>query len=1107
MDYTTFKPRTKKENVMHATESDNGSDKFYNNKTIDIIRELPLVDVIEKHLTLVKRGSILKCLCPFHTEKTPSFTVYSSSNTYKCFGCGEGGDGIGFIMKYKGLPFLESCKFIAAEHGIEWKEAPRTAEELKLKEKEDELFLLNQKALEFFKAELENSKEAKHYLENERSFKQETINEFDLGWAPGKNKLKAELEAQGYTSRQLCEAGLVSYNKEKDEYYDYFRERIIFPFTTTTGRIAGFSGRKINNNNPKNPKYFNTAENAIFKKRKLLFGLTAAQSDIRRTNKVVIVEGPTDVLTAYQSGTSNVVATNGTAITREHCLVLKKRCSDIILMLDNDSSKERNSGLEAMIKSAPDILKEGLNLFVYPLPEDTDPDNYFKNSEYDENKEEVFITWYANRELSLKNNMNAVVKANKQQEIANLLELIETGIADNILTELENSRGIGKTKSESKNQSESIKKLLKDARSAKINKIEGSEFFPKYVNYAEAVKYGFWETIDDPDYNHKYPPHQYIMNNEPITTFVLKPLGFIDDPDPLAETYRNFLAKSTFGEQPDMYIQITPADYSSTRTFRVFMENKGKFMLKEGCNESALRRLVNYWTEKSDYYKKIKYLGWQPEGFWAWANGISTPTDEFIPIDNYGYVEFKGMNYFIEPLSQYHRGKIAFDEEKRFIYTKQENIELKLFWDNYRKLLGDQVLLNFCFYITAIFQDVVFGLTGSVPELNIYGPKNTGKNKNASLLLSLFGIPQTPVNLYSDSIPAITKASEFFLNGITVIDEYKNEYAVDKIEILKAGYNKTSRKRLYDRKTSDNVPVNSMMVIMGQEIITADPALTRRQIFTAYGPRKLTMEEQDMFSTTWVPKIEKGCSHITAQLLKYRKKFEENFKQSKQAATREIEKLIEEIPVNQNREELQKSAIKDNYSTIIASFDCIREFIDVSFTIDEVYRIAIKRMQEHIKIMVEQNEKADFWNVIEFLSSELIQQEDRVVRGLDYGIYWNSEKEIYELRLALGKVKRKVNKNNRKEGLKSVFDEATLKNYLEQDGSFLEYKNSHVISSNKVTTSAHVFDYYKLCKEHSLNLHKQYPYIIAPGTSLFDHEPDLINKWLEKKMEASGNIE
>ena len=346
-------------------------------ETIDEIFEAAKIEeVISDFVTLKKRGANLLGLCPFHNEKTPSFTVSPSKGIYKCFGCGEGGNSVSFLMDKEHYSYPEALKYLARKYNIEIVEQAMTEEQAERASEKDSLYIISKFAKDFFINELWESEEGKtiglNYFK-ERGYSEEIIKKFELGYSPkSKDALSKKSIKKQYSKESLLKSGL-SIEIDKKALIDRFRERVIFPIHSFSGRILGFGGRALNPN--AKAKYQNSPESLIYNKSKILYGIFFAKNAISKNDNCFIVEGYTDVISLHQKGVENVVSASGTALSIDQIKLISRFTNNISILFDGDSA-----GVKASFRSVDLILKEGMNVKVIPFPENEDPDSFAKQN-------------------------------------------------------------------------------------------------------------------------------------------------------------------------------------------------------------------------------------------------------------------------------------------------------------------------------------------------------------------------------------------------------------------------------------------------------------------------------------------------------------------------------------------------------------------------------------------------------------------------------------------------------------------------------------------------------------------------------------------------------
>ncbi len=343
---------------------------------IDEIRQrTDLVGLIGEYLKLERRGKNMVGLCPFHTEKTPSFTVSPEKQLFHCFGCGASGNVFSLVMQMEKLTFPEAARFLARRSGVTIPE-PKTGSpaEDNLKEKIYKLNFLASRFYAYCLCKTDSGKTALEYLQK-RGIEQKIIELFMLGYAPADwTGFFNFARKKGISADLLVKAGLVSPGREKG-YYDRFRNRVMFPIFNISGKVAGFGGRALEEGEKSGPKYLNSPETPVYEKSSLLYGLNLAREEIRREKKAVIMEGYTDVITAFQAGIKNVVASMGTALTVEQGRLLRFQAETVITAYDSDSAGEA-----ATWRGLAILQSTGCLVQVADLPEGSDPDSYIREN-------------------------------------------------------------------------------------------------------------------------------------------------------------------------------------------------------------------------------------------------------------------------------------------------------------------------------------------------------------------------------------------------------------------------------------------------------------------------------------------------------------------------------------------------------------------------------------------------------------------------------------------------------------------------------------------------------------------------------------------------------
>jgi DNA primase len=416
--------------------------------TIDRINDAAQIqDVVSDYVTLRKRGANLTGLCPFHNEKTPSFSVSPAKGIFKCFGCGKGGNSVHFIMEYEQISYYEALKFLAKKYHIDFEERELSAEEMAIRNDRESMFLVNEYAQQYFSNILHNHIDGKAialaYF-RERGFRDDIIRKFQLGYSlEQRDAFTLAAINKGYKKDYLVKTGLTLENDNR-QFSDRFRGRVMFPVHSLSGKVVAFGGRILKKDD-KMAKYVNSPESDIYHKSNELYGIFFAKKAIVKQDRCFLVEGYTDVISMHQNGIENVVASSGTSLTPGQIRMIHRFTENVTVIYDGDAA-----GIKASIRGIDLLLEEGLNIKVLLLPDGDDPDSFARKNnsadfiDYVEKNSSDFIRFKTNLLLEDAGNdpvkraglvldivrsiaiiPNSVIRAEYVKECSNLLRVDE----------------------------------------------------------------------------------------------------------------------------------------------------------------------------------------------------------------------------------------------------------------------------------------------------------------------------------------------------------------------------------------------------------------------------------------------------------------------------------------------------------------------------------------------------------------------------------------------------------------------------------------------------------------------------------------------------------
>lgn len=395
------------------------------NKILDTAQ---IVEVISDFVSLKRRGANYVACCPFHNEKTPSFSVSPTKGIYHCFGCGKTGSAVRFVMEHESMSYVEALKYLAKKYGIEVREKEETPEEIASRQRRESLMLVLDYTERFFQESLrtQEGRNLGYAYFKSRGLEDSTIEKYGLGWSPMKGTALCEKAIEdGYKPEYLVATG-VCIQKDDGTLVDKFRERAMFPIHTVSGRIIGFGGRTLRSDYKERNigKYVNSPQTEVYDKRTTLYGIYFAKSEIARRDRCILVEGYLDVLSMHQLGITNVVASSGTSLTVEQVNLIRKFTENVTIMYDGDAA-----GIHAAERGIGLCLKGGLNVRVVLIPDGDDPDSFARKHTLEEVKsfieenERDFISYRTDQLIGDAGN-DPVRRSNLVNEIAGTLALI-----------------------------------------------------------------------------------------------------------------------------------------------------------------------------------------------------------------------------------------------------------------------------------------------------------------------------------------------------------------------------------------------------------------------------------------------------------------------------------------------------------------------------------------------------------------------------------------------------------------------------------------------------------------------------------------------------------
>lgn len=1011
-------------------------------------------DVVGEFLPLQKRGTIYRALCPFHQEKTPSFTVTPNRSMFYCFGCHKGGNVITFLMEHENMTYPEAVRWLGWKYGIEVEEREETIDEKQQRLKRESLLIVNTAVHKHYREVFLRYKPAQDYAY--RRWGQKYCDEIEIGFAPIDGKALAHLPLQ---KEFLQELGLIN-----PQGYDFFQNRIVIPIKDRYQHIIGFTARVMDDSQP---KYLNSKESLLYSKRSTVFGLDVAWRAAGKTGQMYLVEGAPDCMRLHAIGVQNAVADLDSAWTVEQFQLIKRAANKVCFIPDNDPLKggaDYGTGIEAVMKAGKLATEQHLTVSVKEITtteegKKEDPDTYFKNQTlFKAVEEEDFILWLAAKLFETSGNTEQ--KSDAVKRIAHLLSFIDDDTKLTMFIDTLTKYHRGKL---------FWQKAIENERTRRDN--------PKEDDIDLNRQYGFW--IDRGKYFSTTEKGGVLE----WSNFTLTPLFHIKDP---LMAKRLYLLTNELGVKE--IVEMEQEDLISLQKFRQKLESLGNFIWK--ASEKELIKLKSFLYEKTETAAQIKQLGWNKKGFFAFGNGIFDGR-QFHEVNEYGIVHLgeKG-NFYLPALSRiYKENTDYFRFERQFVHFNFSMISLRDFTRQLFLVFGDNGKIGFCFYLATLFRDIITLTTRSFPILDLFGPKGSGKSELGHTLMSFFVIDNIPPNIQNSTIPALNDTVAAAANALVHIDEYKNGIDTAKIEFIKGLWDGTGRTRMNmaTDKKKETTAVDAGVIISGQEMPTADIALFSRLIFLLFPKSNFTASEKANYQQLLQIRS-KGLSHLTLQLLAHRDKFGQCFYDQYRQTLDDVNSRLTSHTIIDR--------IVQNWVIPLTSFRCLEGKLDTTLSYKELLEITVEGIVHQNMECKTNDELGSFWRMVQFLNSEGEINEDadfkikavsRFRSTLVSETVWTEPRKILYLQKTRIFMLYKLNAHRNGE---TSLPEESLRYYLENSKEYLgeQRMTYHVIKKGNqvldfehrdakgqptkmsVQQRSYCFDYEKLVEAFDINL-------------------------------------
>lgn len=1039
-----------------------------------ILDRADIVDVIGGYVELKKKGSNYAACCPLHKEKTPSFMVNPARGTWHCFGCGKGGNVIGFLMEHDTLTFPEAVRTLGKRYGIEVEETKLTPEQEQQRMKRDSMYVINQRCAEHFRANLLDpaNKVAADYVKGR--WGEAYAEEMGIGYAPDSwDDLLKFAQASGLSIELMTEMGLLK-EREKGGLYDFYRGRTMIPIRDRFRRVIGFTARDMSGAKD-TAKYLNSIESDVYHKKDSIFGIDLAIRQAAKESKFYLVEGGPDVMQLQRIRVNNTIAPLGGDWTEPQLEQLKKYATKVCFLPDADPPKtdkgeKLGAGTRNVMRNGLLAMKAGFGVTVKEIPpgeaqSKNDPDSYCTSIQKFQELEEVdFIPWYARYLFADVNTTED--RSNAINTICDMVAMVKDEVKESMYMK-------------------QLQEFYPDKNlwTKALNRAKKLEKAKQVINESKKIdrdlyqKYGFYE-----EYDAYFALAGDSGKAVQWSNFTMMPMFHIKD-----SLLPKRLYKIRNQNKQEEIIEMKQEDLVSLSKFKIKVEGIGNFIWL--ATEKELTKLKMFLYEQTETAIEVTQLGWQRQGFFAFGNGAFDT--EWHPADEYGIVRLKDGNFYLPGCSTIYRDDVKlFQFERKFIHTTYNNVSLREYSDKLVQVFGDNAKVGICFLLASLFRNIIVGQTKSFPILNLFGPKGSGKSELGHSLMSFFIIKNIPPNIKNATIAALSDAVAQCANALVHIDEYKNSIDLDKREFLKGLWDGTGRSRMnMDRdKKREITSVDCGIILSGQEMPTIDIALFSRLIYLTFTKTEFSTAEKQAFDQCKAMR-DLGLSHLTLQLLRHRSKMETDFSANYRQCMNDLNDRL--------KGETIEDRIQRNWVIPLAAFRTLEAVLDVPFTYRELLDICVAGIIRQNRECKSNNELANFWNVVSYLQQdgEIFLESDFRIDYLDR-LKTNKVKDLVFqrpkpiLRMRTDRIFMLYKKFSKQVG-DSALPTESLSFYLENSKEYLGVQNSvrfknilkgvevtkeyeaggqKVYRKTSMTKQALCFDYSELMANYGINL-------------------------------------
>lgn len=936
-------------------------------KSIQQVRDLSITQVISHYLKLDRNG---KACCPFHNENTPSFKVTEAKGIFKCFGCGEAGDHIAFVMKHDKLGFIEAITRIAEACGIplEYEEVPDKEQYEKKKALRD----LMQDVLQFVVADYRKNLwelPEDHPIPitlAKRGITKEIVAEWQLGWSTTEwQHLSSTIVNKGWydPAHQL---GIIKRSTD-DRNYDGYRSRITIPITNRNGQYIGLAGRfqEIDpvDTGKNYPKYINPPQNELYDKSAVLYGLNRAGKAIEHSSFAYLVEGYFDVISMHAHEHENTVGTCGTALTSQQAKLLKKYTSHVVIMRDGDPA-----GQKASIKDLQILLKAGFKCEIIQLPADQDPDSYVQvDPKLNELKKEDAIVWFITNHVMCEGINDDQFKLGKAKEsVLQLLLLIPNDIIrgnyfDAIIKKYKWPKG---------EMQKRLNALLDEKEEVQDDGATELDKMPGWMNKEEFMAKGYC-SIKNPKRVGYYGFNA--GGKVEITNFLITPIFHI------------------YGEQSKHLIEIDNGKRKATLEIEskclVSIELLQNAVVREGAylvygTKPQWLRIATDLLSSFALCYPVEWLGWQQSGFFGFINKIFTPSQGLQDLSEWGVHVHDNENYLISAASPAytHVLKSGNDEFENFrvLSWRPGKITFSEWAAQMLRVYKEKGPVAVAYVVLTLFRDIVFDIDNNCPHLYGYGERSSGKSKWAESISAVFYKKRSAFNLNSSTDHAFFTYMRMFINCPSFLNEFDIEVVRPEwFQAIKGAYDGESRQRgvMGSKNKIEIMKIRSTLMLIGQYLVTADDnSVVSRSLIEPFTERELTEDDKREYDKLKAYE-ENGLSNLIVEILKHRAYVKEHYRDQFNEILNRWRRGYTGDQANFNQRIMQ------NWCHLLTCWKLISDHIPLPLSVDQ-FEVYCKNSAEKWSRFIRQTDTLnEFWQTLGFLADQGMIEE-----GWDYKI-------------------------------------------------------------------------------------------------------------------------